>query len=113
MLVERKEFKNEDGTIGYYESVFDSSNVLKTTYFPHNQRLYVSFNRGGTYSYENVNEELYLAFENAESQGKFLRENIIKKPDLYPYRKEFTLYPEEIKELKLIVEQSKNKEEDV
>jgi len=107
MLVERKEYKNENGTIGYYESIFNSSNILKTTYFPHNQRLYVSFNRGGTYSYENINEELYIKFENAESQGKFLRNNIIKNSNKYPYRKEFTLYPEEIKELKLIVEQNK------
>ena len=112
MLVERKEFKNENGTIGYYESVFESSNVLKTTYFPHNKRLYVSFNRGGTYSYENVDEELYSAFENAESQGKFLRENIIKKPDEFPYRKEFTLYPQEIKDLKLIVEQNKKEKDE-
>jgi hypothetical protein len=110
MLVERKEYKNDDKTIGYYESIYNSSNVLKTTYFPHNNRLYVSFNRGGTYSYENVNEDLYLEFENAESQGKFLREKIIKKPDEFPYRKEFTLYPQEIKDLKLIVEQNKIKE---
>lgn len=111
MLVERVIYKDENGEIGYYESVFDSSNVLKTVYFPQKQRLYVSFNRGGTYSYEHVDKELYENFENAESQGKFLRENIIKKPDQFPYRKEFTLYPEEIKQYKLIVENKKSNEE--
>lgn len=110
MLVERKEILNEDGTIGYVEAIFESENILKTTYFPNNQRLYIAFNRGGTYSYENVSPELYMEFENAESQGKFFHQKL-KNNNTHSYRKEFTLYPHEIDEAKKIIEEHK-KEED-
>lgn len=107
MLVERKEHKEEGGDIGYVESVFDSSNILKTTYFPKNNRLYISFKRGHTYSYGNINEELYNEFEQAESHGKFFNEKI-KNKDEFPYRKEFTLYPSEIDETKTIINNNGN-----
>ena len=71
MLVERKEHKEEDNTIGYIESVFNSGNVLKTTYFPKMERLYIAFNRGDTYSYGNINNSFYEEFENSNSQGQF------------------------------------------
>jgi len=104
MLVEHKEFKDGD-EIGYIESVFSSDNVLKSTYFPKKQRLYIAFSRGHTYSYANVNTEMYEEFEKAESQGKFFHQKInnIK----HPSRKEFTLYPSEVKELKEVVENNK------
>ena len=103
MLVERKEFKEKDDSIGYIESVFNSDNVLKTTYFPSSQRLYIAFGRGHTYSYGNINPELYKEFEEAESQGKFFYKKINNNKS-YPYRKEFTLYPNEIKDLMTIIE---------
>ena len=111
MLIERKEVLNEDNSIGYIEAVFNSDNVLKTTYFPGIRRLYIAFSRGHTYSYGNVSKELYDEFENAESQGKFFHTKI-NKNKLYPYRKEFTLYPNEVQELKQIVEDHKIDEED-
>lgn len=111
MLVERKEVLNEDQTIGYIESVFNSDNVLKTTYFPNNQRLYIAFSRGHTYSYGNISPELYEEFENAESQGKFFHKKI-NNNKMFPVRKEFTLYPNEVKDLKQIVETNKMIEED-
>lgn len=111
MLVERKEVKKEDGTLGYIESVFKSDNILKTTYFPDNQRLYIAFSRGDTYSYGNINEEFYQEFENAESHGKFFYKNINKKT-AYPYRREFTLYPHEVQGLKEVVENYKPEEDD-
>ena len=112
MLVERKEMKEPDSDdVGYIESVFNSDNVLKTTYFPNNSRLYIAFSRGTTYSYGNVDAELYKEFENAESQGKFFHKNINNKKE-YPSRREFTLYPFEIKALKEIVENSKKDEEE-
>ena len=112
MLVERKDYNDEEtGNIGYIESVFNSDNVLKTTYFPQSQRLYIAFGRGHTYSYGNIKTELYEEFENAESQGKFFHKKI-NNNKAYPARKEFTLYPEEIKGLKLIVENSKIDEVD-
>ena len=107
MLIERKDFKEKDGNIGYIESVFESGNVLKTTYFPQQQRLYIAFNRGHTYSYGNIDVELYNEFENNYSQGIFFY-NRIKDKKEYPSRKEFTLYPTEIKELKEIIETHKN-----
>lgn len=112
MLVEEKKFQDENGVIGYYEAVYDSSNILKTTYFPIQKKLYISFNRGGVYSYTNVDEELYEEFKNAESQGKFFAQTIKKQPQKYPYRKEFTLYPEEVNELKEVVEAYHEKVED-
>jgi hypothetical protein len=102
MLVERKEILNEDKSIGYIEAVFNSDNVLKTTYFPSNQRLYIAFSRGDTYSYGGVSKEFYEEFEKAESQGKFFYKNINKNKK-YPFRKEFTLYPREVQDLKEVV----------
>lgn len=103
MLVDRKEVLNEDGSLGYIESVFKSDNILKTTYFLNDQRLYIAFNRGDTYSYGNINSEFYQEFEDAESHGKFFYKNINKKTQ-YPYRKEFTLYPNEVTDIKEIVD---------
>ena len=106
MLVEHKEFQEKDGSLGYIESIFESDNVLKSTYFPNNKRLYITFSRGDTYSYANIDKNFYDEFEKAESQGKFFYKNI-NKNKTYPYRKEFTLYPSEVKGLKLIVENNK------
>lgn len=111
MLVERKEILNDDSSIGYVESVFNSDNILKTTYFPQVQRLYIAFKRGDTYSYGNITPELYQKFENAESQGKFFHEKI-RSNDAYPFRKEFTLYPGEVKDLIQIVENNKIKNDE-
>ena len=102
MLIERKEILNEDQSIGYIEAIFNSDNVLKTTYFPKAQRLYIAFSRGQTYSYSNVTKEIYNEFEGSDSQGKFFRSCLNNKA--YPYRKEFTLYPSEINEIKQIIE---------
>jgi hypothetical protein len=104
MLVERKEILNEDKSTGYIEAVFNSDNVLKTTYFPKIQRLYIAFSRGHTYSYSNVSREIYDAFEESDSQGKYFHKNINNRSK-YPTRKEFTLYPNEVHDLKNIVEE--------
>lgn len=108
MIAERNEYLNEDQTIGYVEAVYASGNILKTTYFPKSNRLFIAFNRGHTYSYANVNEEIYNAFEKAESQGKYFAEKL-NKPDKYPTRKEFTLYPSEVKDCKLKIVEAKKK----
>ena len=99
MLIERKEILNEDKSTAYIEAVFNSDNVLKTTYFPHIQRLYIAFSRGHTYSYGNISRELYDEFEASDSQGKFFHKEINNKLK-YPTRKEFTLYPREVEDLK-------------
>ena len=112
MLVERKEYNEKDGTLGYVESIFKSSNILKTTYFPKMRRLYISFNRGNTYSYGNISEEFYKEFEDSESHGKFFFKNIKSKPKDYPYRMEFSLYPREVEDVKKIIKENLNEEED-
>jgi len=112
MLIERKEIKEEDGSLGYIESIFNSDNVLKTTYFPNSRRLYIAFSRGDTYSYGNIDLELYEEFENAESQGKFFHKRI-NKNNTYPYRREFTLYPYEVNDAKQIIEENKLKEDKI
>ena len=112
MLVTEKTFQEEDGSVGYYDAVYDSSNILQTTYFPTSERLYISFNRGGVYSYEGVDPDLYDEFKNAESQGKFFAEKIKSQTGKYPYRKEFTLYPDEVKELKEMVERGKEEDDE-
>jgi hypothetical protein len=111
MLVERKEVLNEDQSIGYIESVFNSGNVLKTTYFPAMHRLYIAFSRGHTYSYSNIEPDFYQEFEEADSQGKFFYVKISNNRK-YPARKEFTLYPNEVKGIKQIVEDKKIIDED-
>lgn len=111
MKIERKETLNEDGSIGYIETIYKSDNILKTTYFPKDLRLYIAFNRGQTYSYGNITPEFYEEFENAESQGKFFFKNIKLHADKFPYRKEFTLYPNEIEETKKIIKENINEEE--
>ena len=99
MLLESKEHLEENGNIGYIETLFKSDNVLSSLYFPNTNSLYVSFNRGHTYEYLNVSFELFKEFENAESQGKFLRKKIMNN-DNFPYRKMFKLTDYEINELK-------------
>lgn len=110
MLVEKKIHK-ENNEIGYIESVFDSTNILRTTYFPKQERLYISFGRGDTYSYSNVTETIYKKFEEVESQGKFFITEIKKKPNDFPFRKEFSLYPWEIEEVRKIITEKKNDDE--
>jgi len=99
MLVKSEKIQKEGEANYYVEAVYDSTNILKTTYFPHRERLYISFNRGGTYSYGNINQKLYNEFESSESQGVF-HALYIKSNLNYPFRKEFTLYPTEIKDAK-------------
>lgn len=111
MLVERKEYRVDDGEIGYIESIFKSENILKTTYFPEREMLYIAFSRGHIYSYGNISLKFYEEFEKAESHGKFFYKYINKKKE-YPYRREFTLYPNEVKDLKDIVENHKTEEDD-
>lgn len=109
MIVERKEFLNEDGTIGYIESIFKSDNILKTTYFPNSNKLYIAFTRGQTYSYDNISENLYNEFEQAESHGKFFHKRINRNVN-HPYRREFNLYPNEINETKKIIDENADDE---
>ena len=109
MLVNRKEVLNDDGSLGYVESIFESSNILKTVYFADAETLYITFGRGHTYLYTGVDLEFYTRFENAESNGKFFHQHIKNK---MPFYKEYTYYPHEVQELKELIEAHKTKEDE-
>lgn len=111
MLIERKEHLEEDNSIGYIESVFNSGNVLKTTYFIKSNLLYIAFSRGNTYSYGNISPEFYNEFEEADSQGTFFHKRI-NNNKAYPMRKEFSLYPNEVTDIKNIIESNKKNNDD-
>jgi len=110
MLVERKKYVDDTGD-SYIECIFKSDNILKTTYFNKSKRLYIYFIRGNVYSYENIDNELYEDFENADSQGQFFHKKFFRNKE---YRSEFTLYPNELKGYKEIVENynADNEEDD-
>ena len=107
MLLNKKEIDYKDGL--WLETVFESSNILKTDYNTTQNKLYVYFNRGQVYSYTNVSKDLHERFLNAESQGKFFINEIKKNPDKYPFAKEFTITEGEINELKENIEKYKEK----
>lgn len=111
MVVEKKIINDDDGSVGYIESTYDSTNILKTIYFPKQNKLYISFSRGGTYSYENIDNDLFEEFQNAESQGKFFYKHIRDKDNI-PFKKEFTLYPSEIEEINESIKSKKEENED-
>lgn len=106
MIVERKLIMDDVDVIGYIECLYESSNILKTIYFPSINKLYISFGRGGTYSYLNVSEELYDKFEKSESTGKFFKEHISGNKEI-PFKREFELKPFEIEDAKRIIEEHK------
>ena len=98
MLLERKDHIEND-EVGNIECIYSSDNIIKTTYFPKSRRLYIAFGRGHTYSYANISDEMYNEFENSDSQGKYFHKHINNKKE-FPSRKEFTLYPNEVNEIK-------------
>lgn len=113
MIIKEDKYYDDDKSLGYIDVVYESSNILQTTYFPKQKKLYISFNRGGVYSYNNIDEELYDNFVHAESQGKFFHINIKKNVDKYPFNKEYSLYPEEITKYKKIVDEHKSNKDEI
>lgn len=108
MIVERKEYIDPDDTLGYVETIFNSSNILMSIYFPKTSTLFISFNNGHTYQYDNVTKEIYDEFENAESQGKYFNTKIRNKKE-FPYIRKYSLYDNEIKQAKKQVNEWKEK----
>jgi len=108
MIIKRTVQEDDGGKL--IECIIESSNILKTNYFAHRKRLYVYFNRGKVYSYSNITEEVYENFEEADSQGEFLRGEIMKNPRKYPYFKEFSMTDYEIKEAKQVIQEWKNQQ---
>ena len=106
MLIEKKLHNDEDGSVGWIESIYESSNILATTFFPKKNKLYISFNRGGVYSYGNITEDMFKEFEECESQGVFFQKNIRNKSEI-PFYKEFELLGGEIERAKQVIKEHK------
>lgn len=60
------------------EALYDSSNVIASSYNKLTHQLQITFGKGDTYAYELVNPTDYLRFELAESQGKVFNSHIKK-----------------------------------
>jgi hypothetical protein len=111
MLLERKELRDEETQELFYEALFDSSNIMKSIYLPGKKMLFIIFKKGVVYSYASVDAELYVGFENSDSQGVYFSKNIAKNPNC-TYFREYKLYEFEKKDmLKLIEEQKQLLEE--
>lgn len=107
MLVSKKIHNEEDGSIGYIESIYESSNILTSTYFPKANIMYIAFNKGSVYSYGNISEDIYKKFEESESQGKFFVSEIKKNSNKYPFLREFKLIQSEIDDANKIIKEWK------
>jgi len=70
MLLEKKEIN------GKTKALYESSNVLASTYCPMSNVLQVIFKNGTRYAYKDVRATDYMRFETADSQGKVLNANI-------------------------------------
>ncbi len=82
------------------KAIYESSNIVASTYNKNNKNLNITFKNGGSYTYQDVSPTDYLRFETADSQGKILNGNIKK----YTYLKHDNVDTNEvinkIKELK-------------
>lgn len=58
--------------------IYESSNIVASTYNKTNKNLNIIFKNGGNYTYQNVSSSDYFRFEIAESQGKELNTTIRK-----------------------------------
>jgi len=60
------------------KALYNSSNILASTYDPTKQILEVIFKQGTKYAYKDVDKAAYMRFETADSQGKVLNSHIKK-----------------------------------
>jgi hypothetical protein len=67
---------------------YDSTNIQGATYDINSKKLQIKFGSGALYEYDEVPHEIFSAFDNAESQGKYFNQNISKK---FNYKKVETL----------------------
>jgi hypothetical protein len=92
-------------------TILDSSNILKAVYVVESSILFIYFSSGTVYKYNNVDQETHRQLIEAESHGKFFNKEIKKNPDKFPHTKYVTLKDFEIKDLQLIIENYRAKQE--
>jgi hypothetical protein len=107
MILERKELRDKETSEIFVEALYDSSNIIKSIYLPAKKTLFIIFKKGVVYSYANVDPELYVGFENSDSQGVYFSKNIAKNTNCY-YYKEYKLYDFEKKEIFGLIEERKS-----
>lgn len=94
MILERVE-KDE-----LVKAIYESSNIVASTYNRGNKNLNIVFKNGGSYTYQNVPETDYVRFETAESQGQVLNSQIKK----YAFLKHDNVETDEVvKKIKAII----------
>ena len=59
-------------------AIYESSNILASTYEPSKKDLTIIFKRGASYTYKGVDKTDYFRFETADSQGEVLNKHIKK-----------------------------------
>lgn len=79
---------------GLIKCIFESTNILASTYDKNNSNLTVIFGNGGSYTYTGVKNTDYLRFETDESQGKAITAYIKQ----YPFIKNEKIDVQPIKE---------------
>jgi hypothetical protein len=58
---------------------YESTNIQKAMFDTNAKLLEITFNSGSSYVYEGVSHEIFVAFNAADSQGKYFNQNINKK----------------------------------
>jgi len=93
------------------KALYESSNIVASTYNKTNKNLNIIFKHGGSYTYQNVSATDYMRFETADSQGKILNSNLKS----YSFLKHEPVdVSEVVKKIKnIIVEESKAMEDGV
>ena len=76
MILERVE---KDGIV---DAIYESSNIVASSYDKSKKNLNITFVYGGNYTYQGVPETDYMRFETSDSQGKVLGSHIKKYPAL-------------------------------
>lgn len=77
---------------------FNSSTIIQSVYYHDKEFLYIFFKKGNVYSYKPIKNEMYEQFEKANSQGKYLAQNVKNNTSII-YRKETKLKEEELKSI--------------
>lgn len=106
MLLERSEHNDNESQQFFIEALYDSSNIMKSIYLPDKKMLYIIFKKGIVYSYGKINNETYIGFENADSQGVYFSKNIAKNPQC-SYFREYKLFDFEKKDMLKLIEEHK------
>jgi len=63
---------------GLQMTLVSSSNLEAVAYDKDNEQLYIKFKSGSVYKYDQVSEDLFNSLLNAESVGKFFKQEIEK-----------------------------------